>query len=140
MTELNKLLEYVDNHVFLAAHIHGYLWGISKNAIIGIAVDNHFPFVVNNTYLKNALRDNDDNFCSLDVYEYNNGNITPDLLQMTDYDDTDKIETFIKNNRDEVNVKHYELESNDTTPKPTLRNFFELLSKTEDRLSSAQTE
>lgn len=140
MTELKEMTDYVDDHIFIAAHMNGYLWGVSENAVIGIAVDHHFPFVVNNIYLKNALKDDDDNFCELDIYEYKRGNLTPKHMHLEDYDDTEVIEEFIKNNANDINVKHFELVK--TNPEEEnrqlkLRDFFGIITETEKTLAQS---
>lgn len=139
MTELKEMTEYVDKNIFIAAHMRGYLWGITEQAVIGIAVDQHMPFVVNNIYLKNALKDDDDNFCELDVYEYKNKNLTPKDIKLDNYDDTEIVEDFIKDNYSDINVKHFELVKTKTEEnrKLKLRDFFTIIVETEKELEKA---
>lgn len=104
---------FIDNHIVQSSTI-GAFWIINDNIILSLSTES-LGTIVNKTYLKNLVKDNGRNICSIDLFtvkqNWSEKVLTPELVKIKKDDSiaakAEKIENFLNNNYKKVKYNSF---------------------------------
>lgn len=141
-----EIFDFIDKHVFTST-VNGYFWIISGQAIFGLTVNTEaVKMTINKTYIKNSIRDNDENIYGLDLYLNHNEVIFASDMGITEQDDetavSEKVDKYFGENYNDIaNQQLVMVNADDDTPVDlTTRMFFnavvEIVSDWKDKIEN----